>query len=150
MRFAQATAGTGTPAAGGQEPVFLFTPPSGDSPIQVYVIGRQSAWMRVTVDDKVAFQGRIKAGNAYNFAGNQKIEVLTGSAAALQVFYNQQDLGSLGNVGQVLTLVFTDKGQVKPTITLTPTSSPTPKVTPTRQVTPSPRASPSPSLTPFN
>jgi cytoskeleton protein RodZ len=141
---------TGTPGGSGQEPVFRFTPPSSDSPIQLYVIGRQTAWMRITVDDKVAFQGRVKAGSAYNFAGNKKIELLTGSAAAMQVFYNQQDLGSLGLVGQVLTLIFTDTGQVKPTITATPSLTPTPKMTATRQVTPTLKVSPSPSLTPFN
>ena len=105
--------------------------------------------MRVTVDETVAFQGRVQPGGAYSFSGNSKIELLTGSGAALQVFYNQQDLGALGVVGQVVQLIFTDKGQVRPTATIEPTSTPTLPQTPTpRQGTITPGISPTPSLTP--
>lgn len=142
---------TPTPGSGGQEPVMLFTPPSGSSPVQVYVVARQSAWMRVTVDEKVAFQGRVQPGSAYTFAGNNKIELITGNGAALQVFYNQHDLGpSLGQVGQVVQLIFTDKGQENPTATIAPTRTATLPVTATPRAgtpSPTPAVSPTPSPT---
>jgi cytoskeleton protein RodZ len=124
-----------------------FTPlPSGNDPIQIYVIARETAWVRVTADDKVIFQGRIQAGSAYPFTGTKKVEVLTGNAAALQVYFNQTDLGSLGSMAQVVDLVFNDKGLVLPTPTITPTITLTVPVTQTVTVTPTPNLTTSPGL----
>jgi cytoskeletal protein RodZ len=94
--------------------------------VQVYVTVRQRAWMRVIVDGEVEFEGRVIPGSAYPFAGANAVEVLTGNGAALQIIYNGQDLGSLGNFGQVAERIFTLQGIVTatPTITATPTASP--------------------------
>ena len=120
-----------------------FTPlPSGNDPIQIYVIARETAWVKVTADDKVVFQGRIQAGSAYPFTGTLKVEVLTGNAAALQVYFNQTDLGSLGAMGQVVDLVFDTKGLILPTPTVTPTITPTVPVTQTATGTPNSSSSP--------
>ncbi|MCZ7551784.1 MAG: DUF4115 domain-containing protein [Anaerolineales bacterium] len=107
-------------------------PPGGTSPVQVYLTISQRAWMRVTVDGQVEFEGRVIPGSAYPFVGQQQVEVLTGNAAALQVFYNGFDLGALGNVGQIVNQVFTAQGILTPTPTVTPTSAvaPTPAETP--------------------
>ena len=109
----------------------ITVPVSGNAPLQVYVIARQRAYLRITVDDKVAFDGRVVPGNAYTFSGEKKIELLTGSAAALQVFYNQKDLGVLGLVGQVKSYIFTKDGAVTPTpqFTATPTRTTQPTST---------------------
>jgi hypothetical protein len=94
----------------------------------------------------VAFDGRTIPGNAYAFSGERKIELLTGSAAAIQVYFNQKDLGILGLVGQVRSLVFTKDGAVTPTPQFT--------TTPTRTLQPSSTSRPSPTaptatITPF-
>lgn len=114
-----------TPVPGG--------PPLPSGPIQVYVVARNSAWMRVLVDGKEAFVGRVIPGNAYTYAANKQLEVISGNAAALQILYNQNDLGSLGVVNQVIDLIFTSNGLVAPTATITPT--PTKKVTGTTTLT---------------
>jgi cytoskeletal protein RodZ len=106
----------------------LFLPLSGEEPIQVYIIARQRAWMRVTVDGDTAFEGRVVPGSAYPFAGRETIEVLTGSGSALQVFYNQEDLGPLGLFGEVVNRVFTADGILFPTPTITPTPTETPLI----------------------
>ena len=121
-------------------------PPVSNSPIQVYVIARQRAWLRVTVDGKISFSGRVIPGNAYPFSGSEEIELLTGNAAGLQVFYNQDDLGSLGTVGQVVSLIFLPDSVITPTPAFTPTNTATLPAT----LTPFPSPTlPTPTITPF-
>jgi len=115
-------------------------------PLQVYIIANQRAWMRVTVDGKVSFEGRVLPGNAYPFSGSKKIELLAGNGSALQVYFNQADLGILGNVGQVSERVFSAEGVLTPT----PKSSPTPTSTqvPTLTLVPTPTV-PTATVTPY-
>jgi hypothetical protein len=72
------------------------------------------------------------------FQGNQRIEVLTGSGSAIQVLFNQRDLGVMGNFGEVVNLVYTIEGAQTPT----PTPSPTVTVTPPFQKTTTPTVTP--------
>ncbi len=96
---------------------------NSNSPVQVYVVVRQRAWLRVTVDGKVEFEGRVVTGGAYTFAGSQQVEVLTGNGAALQVIFNQADQGTLGQLGAVVDLIYTPTGVINPTPTVTPTGA---------------------------
>jgi hypothetical protein len=111
--------------------------PEGEQGLQVYVTVRQRAWVQVTADGEVVFAGRVLPGSAYQFEGDETVEILTGNGAALQVFFNQVDLGTLGAYGEVVQLVFTAEGvqTPTPTITFTPTATErpteTPRVTPT-------------------
>jgi len=129
------------PAATGNAPLaaedITGTLPSLEpGPLQVYIIARQRAWMRVIVDQKVKFEGRVVPGTAYPFSGKTQIELLTGNAAALQVLFNQNDLGTLGLTGQVSALIFTTNGIVTPTISFTSTLTATKPATATLFPTP--------------
>jgi len=110
--------------------------------VQVYVTIRQRAWMRVMVDGEVEFESRVIPGSAFSYAGNEKVEILTGNGAAIQVFFNQVDLGPMGLFGEVVHQVYTREGvqTPTPTITLTPTATERPTRTPrgTPQATPTP------------
>lgn len=121
--------------------------PLNTDPFQIYIIVRQRAWLKVIADDKVKFLGRVVPGNAYAFSGTKRLELLTGNAAGLQIFYNQMDLGILGSKGQVVGLVFASEGIMTPTSAFTLTSAPTraDSITPL----PSPTALSTPSVTPF-
>jgi cytoskeleton protein RodZ len=130
---------------------FALTPGLQNAPVQVYVIGVQTAWMRMTVDGEVAFEGRVIPGSAYSYAGKDRIELLTGNGAGLRVYYNQQDLGLIGAFGEVVELTFSIEGiqtatpAVRPSSTPAPTSPTTPTMTPTGSgllVTPSPTPKP--------
>jgi len=143
--------GSTVPTAGTSQPTLPvlaqgtlnFTPlPSGNEPIQVYIIAHLTAWVQVTADGKVVFQGRVQAGSAYPYAGNKEVEVITGDAAAIQVFYNQVDLGSLGSIGQVMDLIFSTQGLITPTPTTIPTATLTPLVSSTASVTPTTSGTP--------
>lgn len=105
-------------------------PPLGAEAVQVYITVRQRAWVRVLVDGEMVFEGRVAPGSAYQYSGEDKVEILTGNGAAIQVFYNQQDLGPMGLLGEVVHQVFTRQGVETPTPTVTMTPSAT--VRPTR------------------
>jgi len=116
------------------------TPIVNTSPGKVHlnVIVRQRAWMRVVVDGEVQFEGRVQPGSAYPYSAAQRIELVTGNAAGLQVYYNDQDLGVLGYQNQVVERIYTDAGieTPMPTITPTPTITLTPSMTPRFSPTP--------------
>jgi cytoskeletal protein RodZ len=107
-------------------------PTVSDAPVQVYISVLRRAWMRVTVDGEIEFEGRVIPGGAYSFAGDFQIEVLTGNGAGLQVFFNGIDLGVLGVYGEVVTEVFTPEGVLQPTPTSTPIPTSTPEPSPTQ------------------
>lgn len=123
-----------------------------NKPIQVVVIAYQRAFLKIISDGKDVFVGRTIPGNVYTFTGSSRITLTTGNAAAIQVYYNQQDFGILGGSGQVMNMDFTGDTmstatpQVTafPTATMLPTYTQQPTNTPT--VTPTPAT---PTVTPF-
>jgi hypothetical protein len=60
------------------------------------------------------------------------VEVLTGNGAALQIFFNDQDLGLMGQYGQVVHRIYGAAGAQTPT----PTASAPPPQTPRGPPTP--------------
>jgi len=109
------------------------------SPVQVVTAISGSTWMRVTVDGKIEFQGRVNSGSAYTFNGNEKVEILTADGSLVKIVLNGEDLGLMGDSGTITEMVYTPQGALLPTPTQTPTPTRTPKVTPTF----------TPSITPF-
>ncbi len=123
------------------------TPESGsNAPLQLYIVARQRAWVQINADNKVVFSGRVAPGNAYPFSAQNRMELRTGNGAALQVFFNQNDLGTLGLVGQVVSLVFSAEGVQTPTLSATQTPTATPQPSATLQATPT---LVTPTVTPF-
>ena len=127
------------------------TPGLENAPVQVNIIANQRAWMRVIVDGETVFEGRVTPGSAYTFAGNERIELLTGDGSSLKVFFNQDDLGQLGAVGEVVERIFTISGAETATPAFPSTSTPVP----TGTITPiptgtlnGPTATPSPTTRP--
>jgi len=110
-------------------------PTESDAPVQVYVSVLRRAWMRVSVDGEIEFEGRVIPGGAYSFSGEFQIELLTGNGAGLQVFFNGEDLGVLGVYGEVVYEVFTADGVLLPTPTNTPVPTNTPPASPTPPAT---------------
>ncbi len=117
--------------------------------VHLTITVKQRAWMKVLVDGKKQFDGRVIPGSAYEFSGTKQIEIQTGNAGGLQIVYNQQDLGLLGNVGEVITRIYTLEGVAAPTstVTLTPTATPRPSLTPRPTLTQRPTATPRPTST---
>lgn len=106
---------------------------TGNEKVQIQLVILQRTWVRVVVDNIVAFEGRLLPGSVKLYGGELSIEVRTGNAAGVEVIYNQRDLGVMGLYGEVVDRVFTPQGIATPTptITLTPTPSDTPQPSPT-------------------
>ncbi len=96
------------------------------APLQLYIIANDRAYMRISVDGQEVFNGRVMPDNSYTYSGNTQITLLTGNAAALEVYFNQDYLGPLGSVGEVVNLRFAPSGlsTATPQATPTPTSQP--------------------------
>jgi cytoskeleton protein RodZ len=106
---------------------------TGNEKIQIQLVILQRTYVRVIVDNILAFEGRLLPGSVKLFGGELSIEVITGNAAGVEVIYNQRDLGAMGLFGEAVDRVFTAEGIATPTptITLTPTPSNTPEATST-------------------
>ncbi len=100
--------------------------------VKLTVIVLERAYLKVIVDGEVKQEGRVVPGAALTFDGLQRVEVLTGSGAAIQIIYNQQNLGILGSFGEVVNRIYTVNGIETPT----PTPSPIPSATPRQSPTP--------------
>jgi len=131
-------------ASGNEEPTQV--PTLDDLPLQVYVVASQRAWMRITADTKVVFDGRTMIGDAYPYSAKKTIQLETGNGAALEVYFNQKDLGKLGTIGQVVNLVFSQAGMITPTASFTTTPTATAVFTFTVQPT---ATVPTSTITPF-
>ena len=101
------------------------------SPVQVVTAISGSTWMRVTVDGKIEFQGRINSGSAFTFNGNEKVEILTADGSLVQIIFNGEDLGQMGDSRTITEMVYTPQGVLLPTPTQTPAPTRTPRITPT-------------------
>ncbi len=93
------------------------------APLQLYIIAHDRAFMRVAVDGVTAFDGRVIPNNVYTYSGDELITLLTGNGAALEIYFNQDYLGNLGSVGEVVDLRFSLQGMQTPTPTLQPTQT---------------------------
>ncbi len=122
----------------------ITLPPAGEGPVQVILVAARSTWVKVVVDSKIEFEGRVTSGTAYSYDGNTQIEVLTGDGSAISIIYNQSNLGPMGAFGEVVDRIYTATTILIPTVTFTPT----PTVTQTPTISPRPSATPRPSNTP--
>ncbi|HET6823165.1 MAG TPA: RodZ domain-containing protein [Anaerolineales bacterium] len=117
--------------------------------VQLNLVAVERTYMRVIVDEEVAFDGRVVPGNAYPFEAENQIEVLVGSGAAIRIVYNGRDLGLMGTFGQVVNNIYLGTEIVTPTgmPTLTPTVTPTPTRTAPATATSQSTSTPAPSAT---
>lgn len=104
-------------------------PSLGNESMQVYIVPNQRVFLQVITGKKTAFLGRTVPGNAYPFTSNERIEVISGNAAGIQIYYNQRDLGTLGLPGQTLRLIFSKDGVVTPTASINAAPTNTPRAT---------------------
>ncbi len=94
--------------------------------VNLQVIAERESWVQVLVDGEEIFRGRMRAGERYDYFGQERVEVFTGNGGGIRAIFNGQDQGLMGDVGQVVTRVWTPRGgqTPTPTQTLTPTASP--------------------------
>jgi cytoskeletal protein RodZ len=114
------------------------TPENANARVQVYIVANQRAYLRITADEQVVFDGRVVPGNAYQFYAENQIDLLCGNASAISLLLIQDqqetNLGTLGNVGEVVNMSY------RPDVIITPTALPsqTPTITNTPRATNTP------------
>jgi hypothetical protein len=111
--------------------------------IVINIFAVERTFIRISVDGEVVFEGRMAPRETQVYEAESQVEVLTGNAAALRITYNGRDLGLMGNVGEVVSRVYTISGVVTPTATVPPTPTETLPTT----STPSSTSTPTPTVT---
>ena len=114
--------------------------------VTVSIFALERVFVRVSVDGKVVFEGRMAPRETQVFNAENQVVILTGDGSALRITYNGRDLGLMGGAGEVVNSVYTVAGVVTPTATIPPTPTNTPLVTPTFTSTATPTSTPT--LTP--
>ena len=64
-------------------------------------------WVSVTVDGKNVFEGMMEKGKEMSWKGKDRVVVTAGNAGAMELIWNGNSLGKLGNKGQVVERVMT-------------------------------------------
>ena len=75
--------------------------------IRVQVHVTSSAWLRVTLDGAVAFEGLLEAGQNRTWVARDKVGMLSGNAGGTEVTVDGVRRGPLGAPGQVVELTWT-------------------------------------------
>jgi cytoskeleton protein RodZ len=90
-------------ASSNVNPAFNF---SGDKPVNVGIAMTNQSWLRITVDDKIDFEGILSEGTRKSWSANQSIVIRAGNAAAVSVTFNQAVPKVLGAEGEVVEQTF--------------------------------------------
>ena len=67
------------------------------------------SWIEVRTDGIISYSHLTQPGFSQTFEAKRRVVILTGNAGAVRVSLNGQNLGALGQDGQVLTKVYTVK-----------------------------------------
>lgn len=68
------------------------------------------SWVQVTADEKQVYEGIPQIGEAMTWQADRKITVKVGNAGAVDITYNGQSIGKLGDNGEVVLKTFTTSG----------------------------------------
>ncbi len=98
----------------------------------------QRSWVHIQVDDEPAIEETLDVQDNPTYVAERSITVRTGNAGGIRIILNDEDLGLMGGVGQVVERTWNvDQGQVVEASTpgaegtsASETSSPTPSPTP--------------------
>ncbi len=80
------------------------TPVAG---VQIEVLITERAWLRVTVDGEMVFEGLLEVGEYRAWTGKEKVILLSGNAAGTNVTVNGVRKGPLGSPSEVVELTWT-------------------------------------------
>jgi hypothetical protein len=107
------------------------TPEAVPSGIVLEADATQRTWVRVTVDGAVVEEGFLSAGDQRVWEAARSVVIRTGNGGGINLFLNGEELGPMGNVGQVVerSWVVVDTGEVLEGGSITP--APLPTATPT-------------------
>jgi cytoskeleton protein RodZ len=77
--------------------------------VEVILALEDRSWLRITVDGAVLREETVPAGETLRYEGDEII-IRVGNAGAVRTQFNGEDLGAVGERGQVVELRFTPEG----------------------------------------
>lgn len=102
---------TDAPPTPATPPPFI---PAEDGTVTVRVEAQIHAWVRLTADGVVVFQGIAAPGAPLVAQGKEKVLVETGSAGSFLLFVNDAPWGTLGAQDQIVRRAWTPTGETQP------------------------------------
>lgn len=93
--------------------------------VAVELVVHERSWVQILVDDAKRFEGTLEVGDKPNWAGDKRIAIRAGNGGGIEVFVNGQNMGFMGEEGQVIDQVWEKVDEI-PSVESTPT--PTPEV----------------------
>ena len=69
-------------------------------------VSEGESWMKITVDGKNTFEGILKSGDTKSFQGEEKVSVRLGNAGVVQITFNGESIGTIGEKGKVVSKDF--------------------------------------------
>lgn len=142
---------TPTPVVTPATPTLVGTPtPKVYTGVDVELVILERAWLQVHVDGEKVFEGVFDEGTKITWHGEERVAVRCNNAGGVEVILNGQNLGPLGQRGQVVDREWTTKEVGTTLATGTPavatpgTSLPTVTSSPTVTSPPPPTDTPSP------
>jgi hypothetical protein len=123
-----------------------FTPSPSPTPTEPVYTGiflelvfTDTSWIQVTMDGVRQFQGELETGTHRSWYGEERAELRVGNAGAVLVTVNGQNLGTLGDSGDVVDRVFEimndQVSEATPTPVPTGAATEEPSATPTIEPT---------------
>jgi len=103
-----------TPAPSDTPIVADPTPTATSTPVPGIWLGVQvsgAAWMRVTVDGEIAYEGTMDTGDAEVWFGEESVALLTGNAGSTSLTLNGEPIEPLGGPGEVASMTWTWDGE---------------------------------------
>ena len=84
---------------------------------EVKAVFNEDCWTEVKVDGKVVLSETVKKGNTLTWKGDKQVDVTVGNAGAVDVTFNNQPAGKLGDIGAVVSKSFVAPNQQAPSTT---------------------------------
>lgn len=81
-----------------------------DQAFHIELSALERTWLSIVADGKETFSGIMEATETKVLEGRDSARVRTGNAGAVNIVFNGKPLGTLGERGQVRTVVFTKEG----------------------------------------
>ena len=106
-----ATSPTNTPSTSTSALMKQTTAVPSEFPINVTIKAVKSSWVKVTSDGKTVYQQMLEpTDRQLDLHGREKMQLVLGNAAGVEVSFNGKSMGSLGNENQARKLTFTPSG----------------------------------------
>jgi cytoskeleton protein RodZ len=85
---------------------------SADGLVHLQLMANEHAWVRVSADDRIIFEGTADPGQMLETSAEGMLIVATGNGGAFQIYINGTDWGTLGGSGEVVRRAWNPVGEV--------------------------------------